>query len=127
MVDGMLVLAHRGANRQAAENTAPAMARAPEPGADGVELDVLRVADGALAVRHDAETPGGPLGGLTAADLAAVLPAAPLPPPGPDVSRHRLVNVEVKDPAPRAVDELVTLLREREGVDDVLVSSFHIA
>jgi glycerophosphoryl diester phosphodiesterase len=127
MVDGMLVLAHRGANRQAPENTVPAMARALELGADGVELDVHRLADGALAVRHDAETPGGPLGGLIAAELAAVLPEVPLLPAVLDVCRHRLVNVEVKDPDPRAVDELVTLLRGRDGVDDVLVSSFHLA
>ena len=57
----MLVLAHRGANRQAPENTVPAMARAVELGADGVELDVHRTADGALVVRHDAETPVGPV------------------------------------------------------------------
>ena len=53
-----LVLAHRGANRLAPENTLPAFARAVELGADGVELDVHRTADGALVVRHDADTPG---------------------------------------------------------------------
>ena len=40
----------------------PAMAQAVDLGADGVELDVHRTADGALVVRHDAETPAGPLG-----------------------------------------------------------------
>src|SRR4051794_15215439 len=121
MVDRMLVLAHRGANRQAPENTVPAMERALELGADGVELDIHRTADGALAVRHDAETPGGLLGALTRAELAAVLPEVPLLPAVLDVCRGRLVNVEVKDPDHRAVDALLALLRERDGVDDVLV------
>src|SRR5205085_2721244 len=53
MVSRMLVLAHRGANRLAPENTQPAMPQAVALGADGVELDVHRSADGALVVRHD--------------------------------------------------------------------------
>ena len=61
----MLVLAHRGANRHAPENTVAAMARAVELGADGVELDVHRTADGHLVVRHDPDTPAGPIGELT--------------------------------------------------------------
>ncbi len=65
----MLVLAHRGANRLAPENTVAAMARAVELGADGVELDVHRSADGQLVVRHDADTPLGALGDLTLAEI----------------------------------------------------------
>jgi glycerophosphoryl diester phosphodiesterase len=104
MVSGMLVLAHRGANRLAPENTVPAMALAVERGADGVELDVHRAADGSLVVRHDADAVGGP-------SLAEVL----------DVCRGRLVNVEIKDP--HATDVVVALLAER-GDDQVLVSAF---
>jgi glycerophosphoryl diester phosphodiesterase len=126
MVGGMLVLAHRGANRQAPENTVLAMVRALEVGADGVELDVHRTVDGALAVRHDADTPVGMLTGLTRAELAAALPEVPVLEEVLDVCRGRLVNVEVKDPDPRAVDELVDLLRARGGADEVLVSSFHL-
>ncbi len=122
----MLVLAHRGANRQAPENTVPAMVRALEVGADGVELDVHRTVDGALVVRHDAETPVGPVTGLTRAELAVALPDVPVLAEVLDVCRGRLVNVEVKDPDPRAVDALVALLRARVGADDVLVSSFHL-
>jgi len=76
MVSGMLVLAHRGANRLAPENTVPAMQEAIDRGADGVELDVHRTADGELVVRHDAETPVGPLGELSTADLRRALPDA---------------------------------------------------
>jgi glycerophosphoryl diester phosphodiesterase len=122
----MLVLAHRGANRQAPENTVPAMVRALEVGADGVELDVHRTADGALAVRHDAETPAGPVTALTRAELAVTLPEVPVLEAVLDVCRGRLVNVEVKDPDPRAVEALVALLEARGGTDMVLVSSFHL-
>lgn len=47
------VWAHRGACREAPENTLPAFAKAIEAGADGVELDVQRTADGILVVTHD--------------------------------------------------------------------------
>ena len=38
------------------------MREAVDRGADGVELDVHRTADGGLGVRHDAETPDATLG-----------------------------------------------------------------
>lgn len=47
------IWAHRGACRQAPENTLAAFERAVELGADGVELDVQRSADGVLVVCHD--------------------------------------------------------------------------
>ena len=122
----MLVLAHRGANRLESENTVPAMVRAMDLGADGVELDVHRTADGALAVRHDADSPIGSLGDLTLAEIRSALPEVPTLAEVLDVCRGGLVNVEVKDPDPRAVDLLVALLEERDGADDVLVSSFHL-
>ena len=49
----MLVIAHRGASAQFAENTLDAFLGAVDQGADGVELDVRRTADGHLAVHHD--------------------------------------------------------------------------
>ncbi|MQA89012.1 MAG: hypothetical protein GEU90_02075 [Gemmatimonas sp.] len=48
-----LVLGHRGARREATENTLRSLARAVELGADGVELDVQRSADGVPVVIHD--------------------------------------------------------------------------
>lgn len=47
------VWAHRGARREAPENTLPAFERAVEQGADGVELDVQLTADGIMVVIHD--------------------------------------------------------------------------
>ena len=48
-----LVVAHRGANTAAPENTLEAFRLAVEAGADAIELDVHLTADGELAVMHD--------------------------------------------------------------------------
>lgn len=48
-----LILAHRGAQRITPENTLPAFMEAIALGADGIELDVQRTADGVLVVAHD--------------------------------------------------------------------------
>jgi glycerophosphoryl diester phosphodiesterase len=128
MVSGMLVLAHRGANRLARENTVPAMKEAVDRGADGVELDVHRSADGELVVHHDADTAAGAIGERTVATLREELPDLPTLAEVLDVCAGLLVNVEVKDPDPRAAEVLVDLLDSRRGrADDVLVSSFDLA
>jgi glycerophosphoryl diester phosphodiesterase len=48
-----VIVAHRGASRQAPENTMEAFRLAVEAGADAIELDVHLTADGQLAVIHD--------------------------------------------------------------------------
>lgn len=53
-----VVVGHRGALRCAPENTPAAFSAAAEAGAQWVELDVRRAADG-LAVRHDPRLPDG--------------------------------------------------------------------
>ena len=66
----MKVFAHRGDTSSAAENTIGAFLAAVRAGADGVELDVRRSADGALIVHHDAAVPGvGPVSDLLVRDL----------------------------------------------------------
>src|SRR5690242_17262551 len=58
------IIAHRGASREAPENTLAAFARALALGADGIELDVHRTADGGVVVHHDpAPRPGEGTGG----------------------------------------------------------------
>lgn len=52
---GVEVIAHRGANREARENTLPAFQRALEIGVHGIELDVQLTADGIPVVHHDAD------------------------------------------------------------------------
>ncbi|MEO5985828.1 MAG: glycerophosphodiester phosphodiesterase family protein [Candidatus Limnocylindria bacterium] len=48
-----VIVAHRGASRQAPENTMEAFRLAVDSGADAIELDVHLSADGQLAVIHD--------------------------------------------------------------------------
>jgi glycerophosphoryl diester phosphodiesterase len=47
------VIAHRGANRYAPENTLPAFRKAIALGADSVETDVIETADGVIVLSHD--------------------------------------------------------------------------
>jgi glycerophosphoryl diester phosphodiesterase len=48
-----VIVAHRGASRQAPENTMEAFRLAVDAGADAIELDVHLTSDGQLAVIHD--------------------------------------------------------------------------
>ena len=132
----MRILAHRGASRVAPENTLAAFVEAANLGADGVELDVHRSADGVPVVHHDATAPGiGVLAGHSAAEIRRVLPSAPTLAEALDACAGMLVNVEVKnlpgdadyDPEERAAVAVVDLLHSRGGRDDVLVSSFSLA
>ena len=70
------VVAHRGANREAPENTLPAFQRALDLGVHGIELDVQYASDGVPVVHHDPSLhaplePGGPvsISSLTSAAL----------------------------------------------------------
>jgi glycerophosphoryl diester phosphodiesterase len=49
----IVVIAHRGAHREAPENTLASLEKAIEIGCDYVELDVRRTKDGALVIMHD--------------------------------------------------------------------------
>src|SRR4051794_17740461 len=131
-----LVLAHRGARRAAPENTLDAFARAVAMGADGVELDVRRTADGAVVVHHDASPAGAePIAATSAAALRAAHPEIPMLADALDVCVGLVVNIEIKnsprepgfDRAERTADAVVDLLDARGGRDRVIVSSFQLA
>ncbi|HEY3096031.1 MAG TPA: glycerophosphodiester phosphodiesterase [Acidimicrobiia bacterium] len=130
------VIAHRGARRVAPENTIEAFLAAAQLGADGVELDVHRTADGALVVHHDADAPGvGVLAQRALSEVRTARPDIPTLDEALDACAGMLVNVEVKnlpgdtdyDPTDGAAAAVVELLRRRELRDDVLVSSFNLA
>lgn len=90
-----LVLGHRGTGVGPGENTLESFAEAVRLGADGVELDVRRTADGALAVHHDAVVAGlGPLAELRVRDLP---PHVPLLDAALDAVPAAVVNIEVKN------------------------------
>ena len=131
-----LVLAHRGARRAAPENTLEAFSRAIAMGADGVELDVRRTADGELVLHHDPVVVGGALIAATpAAQLRSDHPEIPTLAEALDVCAGVLVNVEIKnlpweddfDRDEQCAEAVVALLASRGGRDDVIVSSFHLA
>jgi glycerophosphoryl diester phosphodiesterase len=128
-----LVIAHRGASGKGRENTLDAFARARDLGADMVELDVRRTADGVLAVHHDAVVPDvGPVCALTAGELPSWLPTLG---DAYDACAPLAVNVEIKnipgepdfDPE-RGVATAVADLVEGGGLHGrTLVSSFDLA
>ena len=130
-----MVLGHRGASRDAVENTLAAFEAARIQGADGVELDVHRSADGALVVHHDAAVDGfGVLAEYELSAIRAAIPSIPTLDEVFDQTGGMLVNVEVKnspqdidfDPADRCAEAVVEFVRARNLYDSVLVSSFHL-
>jgi len=123
------IIAHRGASARFAENTREAFAGARALGADWVELDVRRTADGALAVHHDAHLPDG----RTIVDTAAAALPASVPDlvTALDACEPLGVNVEIKnlpgdpdfDPACGIVAKVAAVVATR--AQPILVSSFH--
>lgn len=53
---GADVIAHRGASKEAPENTLASSRLAFEQGADGIECDIYRTSDGKIVVLHDVNT-----------------------------------------------------------------------
>jgi glycerophosphoryl diester phosphodiesterase len=134
-VNAPRVLAHRGANRVAPENTLEAFVAASALGADGVELDVHRTADGGLVVHHDAGAGGlGVLAERSEAEIRTARPEIPTLEEALEACTGMLVNIEVKnlpgdadyDPAESVAGAVVELLGRRGRRDDVLVSSFNL-
>lgn len=131
----MLVLGHRGASKTFAENTLEAFRGAVDQGADGVELDVRRTADGALAVNHDDALPDGRV--LVETALADLPPSMPVLAEALHVCEPlRVVNIEIKnwpddrdfDPELALAGEVVGLLESRGELADgrILASCFHL-
>lgn len=136
------VIGHRGAAGEAPENTLASFLLAAEQGADMVELDVHLSADGKLIVCHD-ETldrttdQTGAIRDLTANDVIASDAGSWF---SPDFSGEQIplleevyealpdsmeINVEVKDAAGSALDDiLLEFLREGKRMERTVVSSF---
>jgi glycerophosphoryl diester phosphodiesterase len=132
----MLVIAHRGANREALENSWEAFERAIDGGATRIELDVHLTADGHAVVIHDEDlrrTTGAPgrLSEMSRAEVAKRRLANGEAIPFLDETCERLLprvelNVEIKGRSERlaaAVAELTASHPRREGV---IVSCFHL-
>lgn len=141
------VWAHRGASSTCPENTMDAFRRAVDVGADGIELDVQRSADGRLVVIHD-ETLDRTTSGsgrvvdhiwdeLRHLDASAGMPGFSSRLPLLDEVLELLaptplvLNVELKDsvePYPGMATQVVEAVRAAGMDDRVWLSSFnHVA
>jgi glycerophosphoryl diester phosphodiesterase len=105
------VWAHRGASATERENTVAAFAAAVALGADGIELDVRRAADGRPVIHHDPLPPG---------ELAAHVPGLV---EALDACGDVVVNIEIKEP-PSLAEVVVDEVRRRGWADRVVVSCF---
>ncbi|MCZ7530312.1 MAG: glycerophosphodiester phosphodiesterase [Acidimicrobiia bacterium] len=94
-----MVLAHRGDHTRARENTAASFEAARSAGADGIELDVRRSADGVLIVHHDSSADG--IGVLVHAAFEAIRSTLPWVPTLDEALDAcvglSLVNIEIKN------------------------------
>ncbi len=119
----MLIFAHRGATDHRPENSVAAFTEARRLGADGVELDVRRSADGALVVHHEPEIPGvGPVGDLRVRDLPH---GVPLLDEALDGCQGMVVNVEIKSDGSDLLPRLVAAtLADTGWASAAVVSSF---
>ncbi|MEX0846559.1 MAG: glycerophosphodiester phosphodiesterase [Ilumatobacteraceae bacterium] len=126
------ILAHRGASKACPENTVEAFRQAGAMGADAVELDVRRTADGVLVVHHNPDLADGR---LIVACAAADLPVSVAHlGDALDACAGMWVNVEIKndpsepdfDGTDSIADETMALLIARREPERWLISSFRI-
>ena len=123
-----LVGAHRGASALETENTIAAFTRAIEIGADLIEFDVRRTADGRLVIFHDEDVGGRRIADLTLAELPDAAGGVPVPTLAETLAatRGRIeLDVELKEPGYE--DEVVAEVRDGFGLDDAAFSSFSVS
>ena len=124
-----LNIAHRGASRDAPENTLEAFELAVEQGAQMIETDLHLTRDGQIALYHDDEIDGTPVGDLTLDEIRARLPATPTLDELIDGFGDRIsFNLEFKRPRPGSyagLESIVYRRVERRGlVERTLFSCF---
>jgi glycerophosphoryl diester phosphodiesterase len=123
------VIAHRGASVERPENTLAAFALAVEQGADMIETDLHLLRDGVIALYHDDDVRGRPVGAHSLAELRAALPGAPTLDETLDAFGEKIAwNLELKSPPAgdyvgleaRVLDDV----RRRGILERTLFSSF---
>jgi glycerophosphoryl diester phosphodiesterase len=133
---------HRGASALLPENTVAAFRRALEDGANALELDVHRTADGHLVVAHDPDgrRMAGVSGRIRDLELSEVTRWS-LVGEGVagDCDRHTIptleevlrlfptvpISVDVKPNDPRTAAELIELIATYGDSDRITIGSFH--
>jgi glycerophosphoryl diester phosphodiesterase len=124
------VIAHRGASRDAPENTLAAFALAVAQGADMIETDLRLTADGAIALCHDPDVQGAQIAELCLSALRERAPDVPTLAEVLDAFGARVgFNLELKcghDSDHRGIEERVLEEVRRRGLLGATVfSSFH--
>lgn len=134
--DAFLIFGHRGAAAHARENSRAAFQLAAAQGADGVELDVRRTADGVLVVQHDSTVEGlGPIIEHTAAELREHIADLLTFAEAMEACRGLITNIEIKnfttdpdfDPDDTVAAEVVAWVHENGWDDRTIISSFNPA
>jgi glycerophosphoryl diester phosphodiesterase len=128
-----LILGHRGAPREAPENTLRAFRLAMEQGADGVELDVQPSADGAPVILHDdtldrTTDSRGDVATLPWERISAARAGGEPVPRLEEVAAWAaeagaFLNVEIKRPGVEAA--ALAAIEQAGRMDATLISSFH--
>jgi len=119
-----LVIAHRGASREAPGNTHAAFEAAIAAGSDAIELDVRRTSDGVLVVHHNASRRGVPVAMQT---YAALVRRSRHEPPHLEAVLEQCagrvaLDIEIKEPGHEA--EVLELASSRFTRDQLLYTSF---
>lgn len=130
---GPLVFAHRGVSKEFPENTIEAFGAARFRGADGVELDARCMADGGVAVHHDARLADGRA--IITLDRAQLPTTVPSLAEALEACEGLIVNIELKnmpgepdfDPANSVADRVVKIVKQLGFEANVLVSSFNLS
>ncbi|MDO8364195.1 MAG: glycerophosphodiester phosphodiesterase [Actinomycetota bacterium] len=126
------VIAHRGASRVERENTLAAFLRAGQMGAQAVELDVRRTADGVLVVHHNPHLDDGRV--ISTLGFGQLPGHVPTLGAALDACAGMWVNVEIKndpdepdfDPTDSIADDTIAHLVARGTDDRWLISAFRI-
>jgi glycerophosphoryl diester phosphodiesterase len=150
-LQGPILVAHRGANLQAPENSMPAFRRALELGADVLETDVRATSDGAIVASHDpsgartagvdrlirsstlAEVRSWDIGRARSEARAGQLPGAIGPCRMPELREvleelpEVLLNVDIKPLDLEVADRVVRLVERQNAQERVLLTSFRFS
>ena len=130
----MLVIAHRGNNKEAFENSFSAYEKSVECGADRIELDVVLSKDGHAVINHDdhlMHATGKSLycSRLTRAEISSLKQVHGEPVPFLDEVVERFLgrielNIEIKGNNPDAGRAVGAIIGRHSQRDRVIVSSF---
>lgn len=136
-----LIIGHRGAAGEAPENTLGSFLLAVEQGAHAIELDIHLSADGEIMVIHDhtidrTTSGAGAVKDMTVSELQKVDAGVKFPdtyageriPTLEEVfdalPAHTLINVEIKSGRHEIEEKLVALMKRKNRMETVFVSSF---